>query len=574
MGKDGTVRSETASAYLKKFKSIFSSGVYKSMRRWAKPVRGAVIVFCALTCVSSLLSLGVTLATKGLIDGATSKQADKLWMYGAALAALIIAERVISVVGARLRVQASAKLQKSMQSDVTNAILGKDYSSIKSFHSGELVNRVFSDVSVVKNGIMNMLPSLVRTLVSFTGAAIILITMDWRFVPVLIGAGLIGLMLMLLFRTPMKNRHKRMQKAEDRLHASTQETLENIRVIKASVSEERAIRQLDSDREQLSGEQIRNGRLSILMNNGMGIMFDLSWLVCNLWGCVKIFRGEFSYGSLAAMIQLIGRIQAPIANAVNLMSQVYGVVASAERLEDVIGLPDERMGGEIGRFESVRFDDVSFQYDDGVSEVLLNVNFTVKKGNFVALTGISGGGKTSLFQLLLGIYRPTSGSVMFSDGVKSVAAGRGTRSLFAYVPQGNTIFSGTLRENLCRFCDNPTEEAISGAVKTACIDDLVNEIGMDAILGERGVGLSEGQLQRVAVARALLSGAPVLLLDEATSALDEKTEARMLSNLRSLSGKTCIRVTHRPAALKICDYRLHVDGGRVEKLAAIPRGAI
>ena len=209
-----------------------------------------------------------------------------------------------------------------MQSDVTNAILGKDYSSIKSFHSGELVNRVFSDVSVVKNGIMNMLPSLARTLVSFTGAAIILITMDWRFVPVLIGAGLIGLMLMLLFRTPMKNRHKRMQKAEDRLHASTQETLENIRVIKASVSEERAIRQLDSDREQLSGEQIRNGRLSILMNNGMGIMFDLSWLVCNLWGCVKIFRGEFSYGSLAAMIQLIGRIQAPIANAVNLMSQV------------------------------------------------------------------------------------------------------------------------------------------------------------------------------------------------------------------------------------------------------------
>ena len=250
------------------------------------------------------------------------------------------------------------------------------------------------------------------------------------------------------------------------------------------------------------------------------------------------------------------------------------MVASAERLEDVIGLPDERMGGEIGRFESVRFDDVSFQYDDGVSEVLLNVNFTVKKGDFVALTGISGGGKTSLFQLLLGIYRPTSGSVMFSDGVKSVAAGRGTRPLFAYVPQGNTIFSGTLRENLCRFCDNPTEEAISDAVKTACIDDLVNEIGMDAILGERGVGLSEGQLQRVAVARALLSGAPVLLLDEATSALDEKTEARMLSNLRSLSGKTCILVTHRPAALRICDYRLHVDGGRVEKLAAIPRGAI
>ena len=550
---------------LRKVKSIFRSPALRAIRGWSRCVRWEIFGICAISVALSLMSLGVTMATKGLIDGATGQRASALWRYGGLLVGLIVAERALGIWSAYLRTLASARLQQHMQGAVTRSLLGKEYAGLKAFHSGELVNRVFSDVGVVKNGIMSMLPTFLRTAVSFVGAAAILIAMDWRFVPVLIGAAVIGAGLTLAFREPMKRRHKRMQEAEDALHASTQETLENVRLIKASVSEQRALDRMDQRRERLRGEQMRNGKLSIWMNNGMGSMFDISWLVCNLWGCVKIYHGEFTYGSLAAMIQLVGRIQGPIANAVNLISQAYGVVSSAERLLDVLGLPDEQVGETLTDFDSLRLENVSFQYDDGTEDVLLNLQAEIRKGDFVALTGISGGGKTSLFQLLLGIYRPTGGRVLFSSGGKEVAASRGTRGLFAYVPQGNTLMSGTLRENLTQFTDAATEQQLTAAVEAACLQDLVAEIGLDARLGERGIGLSEGQAQRVAVARALLSGAPILLLDEATSALDERTEAQMLQNIGRMRDKTVLIVTHRRAALAICDYQLHIEAGRMAR---------
>ena len=550
---------------LQKVKSIFRSPAIRAIVQWSQPVHLSIIMISVLAVGSSLLSLGVTLVTKALIDGATGGNASALWTYGAAMVALIALSRAFSVASAYIRTKASVVLQKHMQGLVTSSILGKEYPSLKGYHSGELVNRVFSDVSVVKNGVMSMLPTFLRTGVSFVGAAIILITMDWRFIPVLIVAALLGSGIMIAFREPMKRRHKRMQAAEDALHASTQETLENIRVVKASVSEERAMRDMDEDREHLSFEQLRNGKLSILMNHGMGSMFDISWLICNLWGCVKIYQGTFTYGSLAALIQLVGRIQSPIANAVNLVSQAYGVVASAERLQEVIGLPDEDEGTALRDFDTIRIEDVNFQYDDGADDVLIDVSATIQRGDFVAMTGISGGGKTSLFQLLLGIYRPTSGKIQFRQGDVTVPASKGTRRLFAYVPQGNTLFSGTLKENLTMFTDHASEEDITRAVHAACLDDLVAEVGMEAKLGERGIGLSEGQAQRVAVARALLSKAPILLLDESTSALDDQTEAKLLENINLMRDKTVIIVTHRRAALAICDYILHIEKGRMTR---------
>ena len=551
---------------LSKLVKIFRSPALAAIFRWSKPIHKSILGISLIAVASSLFSLGVTLATKQLIDGATGKNVSVLWRYGVALVVLIALERLLSIWVSYIRIKASAAFQQHMQGMVTSSILGKEYACLTGYHSGELTNRVFSDVSVVKGGVMNLLPSFLRMMVSFVGAAVILIKMDWRFIPVMIGAGLASIVFSLLFREPMKRRHKRMQEAEDALHASTQETLENIRVVKASVSEDRAISSIDERRTRLVSEQMRNGRLSILMNQGMGAVFDLSWLVCNLWGCVKIYQGTFTYGSLAALIQLVGRIQAPIANAIGLISQVYGVVASAERLQEVLELPDEAQGEKMHSFDSIELENVNFQYAENAEEVLCNVNASIRRGQFVALTGISGGGKTSLFQLLLGIYKPTSGRVYFTSGNAQVNACRGTRSLFSYVPQGNTLFSGTMRDNLTMFTDSATEEALRQAIKAACLEDLIAEIGMDAVLGERGIGLSEGQAQRVAVARALLSQAPILLLDEATSALDEETEAKMLENISAMRDKTCLIVTHRRAALAICDYSLHLSEGRMTKI--------
>ena len=554
---------------LKKVKDIFRSPALKAIKEWSRPVRGAILLISCIGVVNSLLALGVTLVTKSLIDGATSGSSSALWIFGASLVALIVTERLLNIWSSFLNLKASATLQKHMQSLVTEAVLGKQYAALKGFHSGELVNRIFSDVSVVKSGVLSMLPMMLRIAVSFIGAAAILISMDWRFIPVLIVTSCLSVVFTLVFREPMKQRHKRMQQAEDALHASTQETVENIRVVKASASEKRALNAMNERREHLVKEQVRNGKLSIAMNSGMGAMFDFSWLVCNLWGCVKIYHGSFTYGSLAALIQLVGRIQAPIANAVSLISRAYGVIASAERLLDVVGLPDEEAGTTLHSFDEIRLENMGFRYGDGMEDVLQNVNGVIRQGNFVALTGISGGGKTSLFQLLMGIYKPTEGTVTFVSGNQAVPASRGTRTLFAYVPQGNMLFSGTLRDNLTMFTDHATDAEISAAIKAACLDELVAEIGLDAVLGERGVGLSEGQGQRVAVARALLSKAPILLLDESTSALDEATEAQLLKNISAMRDKTCIIVTHRQAALAICDYTLHLSEGRLMRIEGV-----
>ena len=549
------------SSNIEKVKSIFKSPGIAAVLRWSKCVHVKVVMVCLITVLATVFSLFFTLATKGLVDGAVSSNSDQLVKYALMLVGIILMQHLLSNLRNWMRIHASAELQESLQKMLVHEILSKEYGGLKGYHSGELVNRVFSDMSVIKNGIMNILPSLIGIVVSFVGAAGILIAMDWHFVILMLAGGALGLALVILFRGPMKARHKRMQEAEGRLHSSVQETFVNIKLVKSSLSEGRQERRIGADQEYLSKEQVRQGMFSFRMNDSMGLVFDFSWLFCMLWGCANIYRGNLTYGSLAAMLQLIGRIQGPIANSVSIASQLYGVSSSAERLLELTELPAEEEGEVLHSFDEIVMDDITFKYDDGIEEVLQHVNWTIKRGDFMALTGISGGGKTSLFQLLLGIYKPTKGRMLFRAGDLEVPASRGTRALFAYVPQGNTLFSGTLRDNLTMFTDAAADEEIRAAVDAACLTALVDDIGYDAVLGERSVGLSEGQAQRVAVARALLSKAPILLLDEATSALDEKTEAKLLKNISKMRDKTCIIVTHRRAALDICDYTLHIEEG-------------
>lgn len=555
---------------LEKVRKLFRSPAMIQVFRWSKCVHSRILWICVLNVILVFCSLGVTLVTKELVDAAVSAHQDLLWKNGFMLLGLVLVQLGLGFILSWIRIKASSKLQRHLQGTLIRDILTKEYATLKGYHSGELVNRVFSDAGVIRSGVLGILPGIISTLVSFIGAAAILIALDWRFVLLLAFAGVIGTVIVLLFRRPMKERHTRMQKAEDKLHASIQETLENIRLIKASLSENRVFRQIDNRQEILEKEQVRQGKFHAVMNNSMGLMFTFSWLFCMLWGCVAIFRGEMTYGSLAAMIQLIGRVQGPIASVVSIAGEIYRVIASAERLMEVTDLPSEGTGELLTDFEEIDIDHASFRYDDGTEDVLLDICCTIRKGEFVALTGTSGGGKTSLFQLLLGIYSPKSGKVAFRKGTEETIACRESRALFAYVPQGNTLFSGTLRENLVMFTDEATEKQIQEALRVACIDDLASEIGLDAELGERGVGISEGQAQRVAVARALLTGSPILLLDESTSALDEETEARMLANISAMRDKTCLIVTHRKAALSICDYRLHITEGRMSKQVALP----
>lgn len=539
---------------------------------WSKPVHRSVLLMCFFHLVLSGSSLVLTLATKGLIDGASGHDSGQVKGYILLLIAAVIVIRVGTVWNKLIAVKADAIFLRDMRSLVLQKLLKKEYAAVETYHSGELVNRMFSDVRVVNNGVMTIVPQLTFMVISFCGAAAILISMDWRFVILLVAGGSIGLILSVVFKTPMSKRHRKVQEEEGKLHAVLQETLGNLRFIKAAGLETYMEEHSDRVQENFLQAQLRKGYFSAGVNSCITTVFQISWVCCMIWGGLGIYRGMLTYGSLAAIIQLVGQIQRPIAAVVDLAAQAYGTITSAQRLKELLDLPEEADdeqpdGGEIYRkLQTIRLSGVSFDY--GREPVLKEVNVAVQKGDFVAVTGISGGGKSTLFQLLLGIYQPKEGRVEFVMEDETLSASRQTRPLFAYVPQGNILFSGTLRENLTMFRADATQEEICDAAKAACIEELIGQLdeGIDTVLGERGVGLSEGQAQRVAVARALLSRAPVLLLDESTSALDEETEAKLLANISCRKGKTCLIVTHRQAALQICDYRLHIEDGKAERI--------
>lgn len=566
--------------YRERILSMLKSPAVTDIFQWSRPVRRMIILICIFNLILSGSSLVITLSTKGLIDGATGHDLQKVKIYAVLMALTVVLIRVCSVISGLVSTKANAVLMRDMRSMVLHRVLKKQYASVGVYHSGELVNRMFSDVNVVKSGIMGIIPQLVSMAVSFFGAAFILMSMDWRFVILLVVGGLIGLAMIVGFRKPMSERHKAVQEKEGKLHSVLQETLGNLRFIKASGLEGNMEKQSDDAQADFLKVQLNRGYFSTAMNCSINTVFQLSWLICMLWGGVGIYKGVLTYGSLAAIIQLVGQIQGPIAAAADIAGQAYSTVSSAERLKEVLDLPEEEdseserataSGPELYRnLNAIILNDVSFDY--GREPVLCGVNAEIKTGDFVAVTGVSGSGKSTLFQLLLGIYQPKSGSVELGfdreSGVSMLKASKKTRPLFAYVPQGNILFSGTLRENLMMFNEGATDEELYNATKLACIDHLVEQLddGLDTMLGERGVGLSEGQAQRVAVARAILSHAPVLLLDECTSALDEETEARLLENISRMKDRTCFIVTHRRAAMSICDYRLHIENGKLVKM--------
>ena len=547
----------------------------RELWQWSKTRHLSIFGICILSMIGTCGSLVIAAATRGLIDSAVGRDGRQFLFNAILISGAVLTIRLCGLISGLLSAKTGAELLRDLRTMVLRRLLHKQYAELDGFHSGELVNRMFSDVGIVRNGIMEAVPAIVSMAVGFAGAAVLLIRMDWRFILLMLAGGLLGLILIAAFHKPMTSRHKAAQESEGRLHAALQELLENLRLVKASGTEKRMEGRTEDRQQAFLAAQLRKGRFSVSMNNSISLVFQLSWLFCMLWGCYGIYCGRLTYGMLAAILQLLGQIQGPFSKAAGVADQLYGTISSAERLKELLDLPEEEPvpaddSVPDREFREIRLCGVDFSYGRRAEPVLKQVNLTIRAGEFAAVTGASGSGKSTLFQLLLGIYQPVGVELKFcfADG-KEMAVSRSTRGLFAYVPQGNTLFSGTLRENLTMFTDSASDEEILQAARLACLDRFLAELsdGLDTVIGERGIGLSEGQAQRVAVARALLSRAPILLLDECTSALDEKTETELLRNIASLRGKTCLIVTHRRAALEICNSRIHIGAGKVEKIA-------
>ncbi|HCK87865.1 MAG TPA: ABC transporter ATP-binding protein [Erysipelotrichaceae bacterium] len=522
-----------------------------------KPRHVSVYILTAGDICVSLLGIAFALLTKGLIDSASADH-KSFGTYAVLLFVTVILQYVINAGLRYIDESLITGLSGDLRKDVLDHLMHKDYASVKSLHSGEWMNRMFSDVRIIATGVARIVPSTAGMAARLISACIALVFLEPLFAGIYLGAGILMIFVISLIRKRVKSLHKDAQNKEDRLHSLFQELSEKILMIKAFESDAYMLKKTDDYQEAYRHARMKRHMYIVAANSSFAMTFRLGYALALVYGGRNLLLGLTTYGTLMAVLQLVAQIQAPVAQLSGVLTRIYEVTASCERLREAENYPDDITSRKTEDFSSVQFEDVSFRYDRDT--VLDHVSFEINRNDVTALTGISGGGKSTIFLLMMGIYHPDMGTILV-NGVTGIS-----RSLFAYVPQGNCLFSGTIAENIA-MNSVYDKENIQKALTIAAADDFMQELpdGIETMLGENGSGLSEGQMQRIAIARAIYYDAPVLLLDEATSALDEDTEAKVLRNLKEMKDKTIIIVTHRKAALSICNRHLYLEDGKVSE---------
>ncbi len=531
------------------------------------------------------------LLLRNIVDSAVDGNRNGFLFYVIMIILLVLAQVAMRAPVRWLEELSRSSLEKLFQQRLLGNILTKDFGTVSAVHSGEWLNRLTNDTVVVAQNSVEILPGLAGMIVKMVSAMAMMIFLDYRFALVLLPVGTVLFFATYGFRKVLKRLHKNIQERDGKLRVFLQERLGSMMMIRSFAAEEQTEKEaLDKMTEHKSSRMKRN-RFSNICNigfqTGMHGMYVGGVIYCGY----GILTGTISYGTLTAITQLISQIQSPFANITGYLPKFYAMTASAERLMEIEEFENdsditpmdikETLDYYRNDFAAMGLENAEFSYypsgdsvrrlnKDSMPVVLKNISIEIKKGQYVAFTGHSGCGKSTVLKLLMCIYKLDGGHrfIRNKSGDTGELSAKFHR-LFAYVPQGNQLMSGTIREVVC-FADKSglhDVERIGNALKIACAEEFVNELddGMDTLLGERGTGLSEGQMQRIAIARAVYSECPILLLDEATSALDEATERRVLENLHNMTDKTVVIVTHRPAALDICDRILQfTENGVIE----------
>lgn len=534
--------------------------IYCRIRRYI-PLTAAVSVISAL---SALSFVALALITKRVMDIATGDTTGSLLKSGILLFTVIAIQILLSAAQSILNAYSNGKQTIAFRNYLFGVLCRKKYADISAYHSGDILNRFTSDIDTVVTSSVNIIPNIVSIATKIVAGIGTMLFMNPYIAAAVLLCGVTFPAIGRAINKRYKYMHKECQRTEGRTRAFLQECFENIVVIKTFISEAPFIKKLDSYMDDNFRLKIKRTSISVIANISLYALFTAGYYAVLLWGAGGLSGGTLTYGTLMAFLQLISQLRAPLQNVSGILPQYYSALASAERLMELEGAADEPFPAAAERLEKIKEDfrtleikNLFFGYAG--ESVLRDFSFCAKRGNITAITGESGSGKSTLFKLILGLYEPQSGSITINGEIPLDASLRG---LFAYVPQGNMVLSGTVRENITMNNRTVTDEQIERAARAAEIYDYITSLpdGFETHLAERGAGLSEGQIQRISIARALLTNAPILLLDEATSALDEETETRVLANIKSMTDKTVLFITHRNTSLKVCDRIVHVEG--------------
>ncbi len=533
--------------------------IYRRIKRFLP----AIIATALISAVTAVSYVVLALLTKRALDIATGDAAGNLAAAGAVLFAVIALQVTAGACQSLLNAYTNGKLTMSLREYLFTAICKKKYEEISPYHSGDILNRITSDVDTVVSSSVTIIPNSVSIFTKIIAGLGAMVFMNPILALIILLLGVTVPAIGRFISKKYKYMHKECQRTEGRTRSFMQECFENIVVIKTFASEGPFIKRLQRYMDDNFKLKIKRTGISIAATISLYTFFTIGYYAVLLWGAGGLAKGTLTYGTLMAFLQLISQLRAPLQNVSGILPQYYSAIASAERLTELEGLRDETslLKSEDADklkadFKSIEAKNLCFGY--GAKNILENCSFTAEKGDIIAITGESGSGKSTLFKLILGLYSPASGSLTVNGEIPTDAS---VRPLFAYVPQGNMVLSGSIRDNISLCNPDVDEESIINAAKAAEIYDYIVALpdGLDTMLSERGAGLSEGQIQRISIARALITEAPVLLLDEATSALDESTETRVLENIRRMTGKTVLFITHRNTSLKACDKIMHIE---------------
>lgn len=548
----------------------------KSVLRWilnkSKRENKKIILLLFANVLFSSLSVIFALLIKEIVDSATKYNSQRLISYAVAIIVVVLLQFAFRIFINGFEESIKARLEITYKTSLFNSILNKKHDKITSYHSGELMTRLTSDVAIVSDGVATMLPTIVSALTRLIGAVAVLIVLDWVFAVAFCIAGILVFLVLSLLRGKLKNYHKKSQETDGKVRSFMQECIENLLAVKVFSVNGKIEKSSSNLQEQNYKIKMKRRNYSVLGNAIYNFIFSAGYLFALIYGGVRILNKVLSYGELSAILQLVNNVQVPFMALSGIVPRYFAMIASAERIIEIEGMEEETKCCNIdtkktyNAMKGIAIEDVEFTYDR--DKVFKGASLYINKGDFVALTGHSGVGKSTLIKLMLGVYSLDGGNVYIDLGKKKLNLDNSTRSMFSYVPQGNMLFSGSLKDNITFINGDATQEEIDFALKISCADEFVGQLpnGLETVVGENGVGLSEGQIQRIAIARAILTKAPIILLDEATSALDEATEKDVLSNLRTLDDCTIILISHKKAALSICNRNIQIKDKKIREI--------